>query len=246
MTRLLLSALLLAGAAPAMAADMSFPVGAFQKVSASGADTVIITTGKAVSVTASGPQKRLDRLDIRVEGDTLKIGYKKGDWNSWNEDDATIRVTLPALHGLRLSGSGNTTADAGSGPAFDLGVSGSGDVDVGRINSPAVAISVAGSGDARIGKLDTQTLSIKTAGSGDVTAAGTCNAATISVSGSSNINAGGVKCATADIGISGSGDVRLSASSTASVRISGSGDVVVTGGAKCQVKTSGSGDVTCG
>ena len=245
MTRLLIATLLLTSAAPAFAAEKSFPVGAFQKVSASGSDTVVITTGKAASVTASGPEKRLERLDIRVDGDTLKIGYKKGNWSSWNEDDATIRVTVPALHGLRVAGSGDTTADAGSGPDFGLSVSGSGNATIGRIASPNVKVSVAGSGDARIDRVETETLGISTAGSGDVTAAGTCRSANISVSGSSNINTAGLKCTDADIGISGSGDVKLAATGTAMIRISGSGDVVITGGARCQSKTSGSGDVTC-
>jgi hypothetical protein len=246
MTRLLISALLLATAAPAMAADMSFPVGAFQKIAASGSEDLIVTTGKAVSVTATGPQDRLDRLDVRVEENTLRIGHKKGNWSSWNDDKVTIRVTLPALHGLRLSGSGDATADAGSGPDFGLSVSGSGNASIGRITSPAVAVSVAGSGDANIGTVATQALAIKTSGSGDVTAAGTCATATISVSGSSTIDAARLKCTDGTIGISGSGDVKLAATGTVAVRISGSGDVVVTGGARCTVKSSGSGDVTCG
>jgi hypothetical protein len=228
MNRLLISALLLAGAAPAFAEDRSYPVGAFNKVSASGSEDVVITTGKAVSVVASGPKERLDRLDIRVEGDVLRIGQKKGDWgwNNWKSDSVVIRVTVPELHGVRTAGSGDITADSGGGPAFQVSSSGSGDAKVSRINSPAVTIS--------------------TAGSGDVVASGQCTTATISVSGSSNIEAAGLKCTDADIKISGSGDVKLNASRNANVRISGSGDVVVTGGARCQSKTSGSGDVTCG
>lgn len=228
MNRLLLSALLLAGAAPAFAADKAFPVGAFNQVSASGSEDIIITTGKAVSVTATGPQERLDRLDIRVDGDTLKIGHKNGNsnWNWSSGDSVVIRVALPALHGVRMSGSGDVTADSGGGPAFVVSSAGSGDANVGRINSPSVTIS--------------------TAGSGDVIAAGQCTTAKITVSGSSDINAAALKCVDADIGISGSGDVRLSATGNANIRISGSGDVVVTGGARCQSRTSGSGDVTCG
>jgi hypothetical protein len=246
MTRLLISALLLAAAAPTLAAEMRFPASGFQKVAASGSETIIITTGKAESVVATGPQDRLDRLDIRVEDNTLRIGHKKGNWNNWSDDEVTIRVTLPALHGLRLSGSGDATADAGTGPNFGLSVSGSGNVGVGRIASPAVAVSVAGSGDANIANVETQAMAIKTSGSGDVTAAGTCGTATISVSGSSVIDAARLKCTDATIGISGSGDVKLAATGSVAVRISGSGDVVVTGGARCQVKSSGSGDVTCG
>lgn len=228
MTRLLISALLLTAAAPAFAADKSFPVGGFTQVSASGSEDVTITTGKAVSVVATGPQDKLDKLDIRVEGDTLKIGHKKGNWGwNWSSGDpVTVRVTMPELHGVRTSGSGDIVASSGSGPAF--------------------AVSSAGSGDARIDRVDSPSVAISTAGSGDITIAGECKTAKVSVSGSSDINAAGLKCVDADIGISGSGDVKLAATGSANVRISGSGDVVVTGGARCQSKVSGSGDVTCG
>jgi hypothetical protein len=226
MKHLLLSALLLASAAPVLAAERSFPVGPFQIVSASGAEDITIATGKAVSVVATGADRDLDRLDIRVEDNTLKIGHKKGNWSNWSNDSVTIRVTMPALHGLRMSGSGNITADGGSGPAFAISSSGSGDARVDRIDSPAVRIA--------------------TSGSGDVTASGKCTTLDIGVSGSSNITAGALQCTNAEVKISGSGDVKIHATGNADIRISGSGDVIVVGGARCQSRTSGSGDVTCG
>lgn len=225
MKHLLLPVLLLTTVTPALAAERSFPVTGFQKVSASGAEDITITTGKAVSVVATGTDRDLDRLDIRVEDNTLKIGHKKGNWNSWSSDSVKIRVTMPALHGLRMSGSGDIAADSGGGPAFSISAAGSGDARVDRINSPAVRIA--------------------TSGSGDVTATGKCTTIDIGVSGSSNIDAGGLQCTDAEVKISGSGDVKLHATGNANIRISGSGDVVVSGGARCQSRTSGSGDVTC-
>lgn len=224
MKHLLVAAVMLAPA-PALAADRSFPVSAFQQVSASGAEDIAIVTGKAVSVTATGADRDLDRLDIRVEDNILKIGHKKGNWMNWSTDPVKIRVTLPALQGLRMSGSGDITADGGAGPAFFISSAGSGDARVDRINSAAVRIS--------------------TAGSGDVTATGKCTTLDVGVSGSSNINASGLQCGDAEVKISGSGDVKLYATGKANIRISGSGDVVVAGGARCQSRTSGSGNVSC-
>lgn len=226
MHRLLISALLLSGAAQVQAAELKVPVTAFQRVSAGGSEDVTVLTGKAPSVTAVGPQERLDRLDIRVEGDTLRIGHKRGSWSSWAKDDVKITVTMPALYGASVSGSGDFTADGGSGPAFKFSLAGSSDVKLSRIDSPSVTLS--------------------TAGSGDITASGKCGALKVSISGSGDMDLGGLKCADADIGISGSGDVIAAATGTANVRISGSGDVKVTGGAKCQSRTSGSGSVSCG
>lgn len=225
MKHLVFSALLFSAATPLLAAERSFPVTGFDQVSASGSEDVTITTGKAVSVVATGADRDLDRLDIRVDGNTLRIDHKKGSWRNWSSDDVKIRITLPALHGLRMSGSGDIVADSGGGPAFFVASSGSGNARVDRINSPAVRIS--------------------TSGSGDVTSSGKCTKLEIGVSGSSNINAGGLQCTDAEVKISGSGDVKIFATGAANIRISGSGDVAVAGGARCNSRTSGSGDVTC-
>lgn len=226
MQRFLISALLLATAASVQAAELRVPVTAFQRVAASGSEDVTVITGKTPTVTAVGPQERLDRLDIRVEGDTLKIGHKKGSWSNWGRESVKITVTMPALFGASLAGSGDFTADGGSGPAFKVSLAGSGDVRVSRIDSPSVTLS--------------------TAGSGDIAASGKCGALKVSIAGSGDMDLVGLKCADADIGISGSGDVTTFATGTANVRISGSGDVKVSGGAKCQSRTSGSGSVSCG
>ena len=62
----------------------NFAVGAFNAVSLEGSDNVRIVPGGNVSVSATGSQRVLDALDIRVDGNTLKIDRKRssGGW-SW-------------------------------------------------------------------------------------------------------------------------------------------------------------------
>ena len=223
----LATATLCATAACAAPATRSFPATGFDRVAASGSETVNITTGKAASVVATGPQSRLDALDIKVDGTTLRIGHKPGvSWSWGSGDEVRIAITMPALLAVRGSGSGNITADSGSGPAFDGSLSGSGDLKIGRIDSPQVTLH--------------------TSGSGDITAAGTCGTGKFSISGSGDMALGGLACTNIDVTVSGSGDVAARATGTANVRVSGSGDVDVKGGARCTSHTSGSGDVTCG
>lgn len=216
-------------ACSASAAERSFPATGFDKVWASGSEDVTIITGKTASVVAVGPQKRLDQLEVTVDGGTLRLGHKSGNnWNmSWGEREGVrITVTMPALHGIRASGSGDIVADNGTGPAFDATMSGSGDLKISRINSPEVGLH--------------------TSGSGDIEAAGQCTNAKASISGSGEMRLAGLSCTNIDVQISGSGDLAARATGTANIRISGSGDVTITGGARCVSKTSGSGDVTCG
>jgi hypothetical protein len=223
----LLAATSLATAVLAAPAERRFPVTGFEKVSASGSENITITTGKAASVVATGPQERLDNLDIRVDGGTLKIDHKKStNWSWGSGDQVQITITMPTLLGLHASGSGDIMADNGSGPAFEGSLSGSGDMKIGRITSPQVTL--------------------RTSGSGDIMAGGQCTNAKVATSGSGDMMLAGLACTNVDIAISGSGDVAAHATGAANIRISGSGDVKITGGARCTSRTSGSGDVTCG
>ncbi|KPF78857.1 hypothetical protein IP88_02995 [alpha proteobacterium AAP81b] len=211
----------------ASAAERGFPATGFDRVEATGSEDVTIVTGGAPSVTATGPQARLDRLDIRVEGNTLRIGHKRGMNLSWSSgDDVRIRVTMPALAGIELTGSGNVTADRGSGAAFGAKVTGSGDLSIARLDSSRPTLSITGSGN--------------------LTAAGRCDAATLSVAGSGDLILDKLVCNSADVSVMGSGDVRVTARQTASANLMGSGDIVITGGAKCTTRKMGSGDISCG
>jgi Putative auto-transporter adhesin, head GIN domain len=222
----LFAAMLCTTAACAAPATRSFPASGFDKVLASGSEDITITTGKAASVVATGPAARLDLLDIRVEGATLRIAHKSNmSWNWGRDDNVRIAITMPALHGVHASGSGDIAADSGSGPAFDGSLSGSGDLKIGRINSPAVTL--------------------RTSGSGDITAAGQCGTGKFSISGSGDMALAGLACTNVDVTISGSGNVAAHASGAANIRISGSGDVDITGGARCTSRSSGSGEVNC-
>ena len=173
-------------ATTAVAADRSFAVTGFDKVAAGGSHDVVISTGKAASVIATGPQARLDRLEISVDGGTLKIREKSGKaWNWGKSENVVIRISMPTLYGVSTAGSGDVSADGGSGPAFVAAIAGSGDMRLANINSAAVSLA--------------------TAGSGDFTVAGKCTTLKTSISGSGDMSLAGLACVDADIGISGSG-----------------------------------------
>ena len=79
------------------AAGRSFPVSGFDRVDVAGSDTVIIKTVPAFSVVANGPDRDLQRLDVRVDGKTLNISRKSGWHFGWSNEDTTITVTMPAI-----------------------------------------------------------------------------------------------------------------------------------------------------
>lgn len=218
---------LLTAATPALAADLTVPVGNFDRLALAGSPEVTVTTGRTASVRASGEQKALDRLDIRVEGGMLKIGSKKGNWN-WNWSSVKpvrITVTVPMLRGVDVGGSGSVAVD--------------------RVKVPAFEAAVGGSGSISVTSLDAERTSFEVGGSGSIAATGRCGDSQASIGGSGSLRLGGLKSATLTASIGGSGDIDAFASRTAKVTVAGSGDARVAGGAKCSATKVGSGSIVC-
>ncbi|MGL4541496.1 MAG: head GIN domain-containing protein [Polymorphobacter sp.] len=220
--------LLLVAAAASTAAraeERSFPVTGFDRLASSGSADITVTTGKVPSVRVEASKDTLDRLDIRVDGSTLRIGMKKNIWGNWNSGDIKIAVTVPMLRSVDLAGSGSLTVD--------------------RIKVPEFSASISGSGEASLPSLDADKVKLSIAGSGEFDAAGRCGDAHVNISGSGDVRIAKLQCATLHASIAGSGDLDAYATATANISVAGSGDVRVRGGAKCSTSKAGSGTVTC-
>ena len=206
---------------------LTFAVGNFDSVSLEGSDDVRVVRGPATSVVASGSENVLDKLDIRVEGSTLKVGRKRQRWGmNWNSDKgAVVTVTVPAINAAGVAGSGDMSVDRADGEAFDASVAGSGSLQLASLAVKRAKLSIAGSGDLRV--------------------AGESETSDFSVAGSGDIDAGKLSSRRADISIGGSGGVKASASESAAISIAGSGDATVTGTDKCAVSKVGSGEARC-
>jgi hypothetical protein len=215
-----------ADAGPAV--TRNFDLAGFDAIGMAGSQDVEVRVGGGFAVRAEGDAEMIERLDIRVEDGTLKIGQKKGSYSvTWSSDRPRTRifVSLPAIRAASLAGSGDLRIDRVQGERFDASVAGSGDIDIGQLQVAALAAKVAGSGNIK--------------------AAGTAQTSEISIAGSGDVDVGSVQSRTASASVVGSGDARIQASETANVSIAGSGDVWVTGSARCTVSKRGSGTVHC-
>jgi len=200
----------------------------FTKVSFAGPDHVVIRRGAAFSVTATGDERALARLELKVRDETLEIG-RRHDWRSimpGRDGGATITVTLPALREATLAGSGNMQVDQLTGKDVEASVTGSGNLVIARVQADSV--------------------DLETSGSGTLTASGQVREADLSVTGSGGIAASGLAAQTAELSLVGSGDAQLRVDGRAEVSIVGSGDATISGDARCNVSRVGSGAVRCG
>ncbi len=205
----------------------SFAVGPFDAVSLEGSDNVRVVRGPALSVTATGPQRVLDLLNIRVERNTLKIDRKSGRTN-WLRGDyrgAMITVIMPTITAAGVAGSGDMTVDRADGERFGAAVEGSGNLKV-----ASVAVKRA---------------QLAAEGSGNLTIAGTATDAAMAAEGSGNIEARGLVSQTATISVEGSGDISATVRGRATIAVDGSGNVDVAGTSNCAIVKDGSGKARC-
>ena len=222
----LIAAAVLFTAVPALAAERGFQVGDFHGLSLAGSPDVTVTTGHAPSVHATGSDVALDRLDIGVEGGTLKIGTKRGlDWSWKDHGRVTIVITVPMLREVAIAGSGDVTVDT--------------------VKVRDFAGTVAGSGSLHLPALDADHASFEVTGSGTIAATGRCGSGTAKITGSGDLKLAALKCATLSANVTGSGSIDAFATQTAAVATMGSGDINITGGARCTVSSAGSGKAKC-
>ena len=204
----------------------TYPAQGFTRIDLAGSDQVDVRVGPGFSVRADGDSELLDHLKITLSGDTLRIGrYRASGWH-WDGGHARISVTMPAMTGVSIAGSGDVTVDQVHGDRFKASGAGSGTISVAALQVAAAELSLAGSGGAKLG--------------------GTAARLTINIAGSGDVDAGGLHASAADVSIAGSGSVRATVDGPAKVSIMGSGDVDLGGRARCDVHKMGSGSVRCG
>lgn len=212
---------------PGPQSSRNFQVGSFDRIEVAGPYNVDVRTGPAVSVSAKGPEKMLERLVVEVRGGKLVIGTQRNMSFNWgSQGHVQVAVTVPALIGAQISGSGDLSIDQVKGELFEGGVGGSGNLAVGSLNVEQLKLAIGGSGNVQARQGRAKSVELDIAGSGD-------------------IDASGVVAEIASASIAGSGNIAAQATGTAAIDIVGSGDVALSGGAKCTISKAGSGNVSC-
>lgn len=196
----------------------------FTKVSFGVSGNLYITFGSEFKVDIEGEKGILDDIITEVSGDKLVI--KKENWRFNMNEKVTVYITMPAIKGLGVSGSGKAEIkDPVKAENLYLNVSGSGKLFTANVEATDLNCGISGSGDVIIG------------GSGDVAKAD------IAISGSGNYTGEMLKIGSAEISISGSGNCSCNVTESLHASVSGSGNVTYQGNPKVDARVSGSGRV---
>ncbi|MFZ4647380.1 MAG: head GIN domain-containing protein [Gemmataceae bacterium] len=86
-------------------ATRTFTVDSFDEIDVTGAMIVRIEPGDVFKVVADGEKKDIDRLDVDVDGRTLKLApTKNGPFGVFNNRNVRFTITMPKVEGLKLTG----------------------------------------------------------------------------------------------------------------------------------------------
>ncbi len=183
-----------------------------------------IRPGDTESLTITAPASVIDDMTSDVVDGVLVLGTMP---NRRVDGNFSYVLTVPALEGIWLEGSGNVT---GSGVL-------TGDAQV----------TSSGSGSITLSDLTLSSLSAKISGSGDVTLSGASVGSVVVLSGSGDYDGSGLRTLHTTVSSNGSGQTRVNAADYLFVTLSGSGDVAYTGApAQINRDISGSGDLSAG
>lgn len=217
----------------------------FTKLSVAGSPDVIYTQKPGrPSVEIYTSDNIVDLLNIRVEGNTLIVGFKKNVSVSY--DKLEVRVSAEKLNGIAVAGSGDVELANGlKTDELKISVAGSGDIEGNDISCTDLSVSVAGSGDINSSTITCNNLKVSVAGSGDMKLSNvTATSATASVAGSGTVRLSG-STEEAEYSVAGSGDLFASdfQAKKVSASVTGSGDIKCHATDFLKVRTSGSGSV---
>jgi hypothetical protein len=196
----------------------------FDGVTLTSPDDVVVTRGKNFLVEAEGAKGVVDRLNLFVKDGTLHIERKKdAGWRG--RGDATVRVTLPALQRVTLTGPGDMRVD--------------------RLDGKQVRAEITGPGNLAIGALEAEKAELALTGPGDLSVSGKAKMASLSTTGPGDIIARDLATERAELELIGTGDISVRASQSADISIIGTGDARVTGTTACRITKTGPGDARC-
>lgn len=205
---------------------------------------VTITQGSAESFSITADDNLLSLMNARVEDGKLIVDCDK-DKGFSTRNPIKIRLSVKALEGVTIKGSGVLIADELQSAKFTAAIFGSGDVQVKSLRSATTHIEINGSGDVTVDRMEAKALDVAIHGSGEIKLPSVkATSVAIAVNGSGDVALAG-SADRIDVDIAGSGDVhaRDLVAREANVRIAASGDAEVHASEKLTARVAGSGEI---
>lgn len=218
----------------ARAAERKLFVSSFERIRVEGPFQVTVATGRSPAGSVTGDPRRLDAVEVRLDGTTLVvrpvIGRFEDQPRGADAAPVTVALATPVLVSAAVIG-GGAVAIAG-GP--------------GGIKTTRLDLSVTGAGSIALTGADVDAANAQVIGEGRVTLAGRAARARLMLNGAGRIDADKLDASELVVRVDGPGETTARARYSATVTNTGLGRVAIAGTPKCVVKSGAGGPVTCG
>lgn len=223
--------------------SQTFEVSNFDRVNLEGFGTVFIEQGQTENLSVQTDDNIMSLLDIRVQGNELKLGLKRG-YNVNPSESITFNLTVRDLNAVEVEGSGDFYVEPVKSSNLAVSIQGSGDINIEGLIADKLSVELDGSGNIVIQDISVQSVDTSLQGSGDINLEGKADTQEVNVDGSGKYLAGDLETTSADIGISGSAEVTVWVRDELNARVNGSGNIRYYGQPEIDQSGSGSGTIT--
>lgn len=203
-------------------------VSPFDKVDICTSSKINITVGEGntQSVVLSGYENILKHIKTEVKDNTLFVSYDLDDTWSIDADEMEVRITVPVLKGLSLSGAPDANIHGNvTGTEFVLDASGAGEITIDNMNVDKFVADLSGVAELQI-------------------KGGTVKQASYDLSGAGSIEAYPLQTEETVASISGAAKSEVTASKKLDASISGAGSITYKGTPQVTEHISGAGSVS--
>ena len=196
----------------------------FTTVDVSYAFDAEIAPADEFSVAVTVDDNILENVDVRLDGETLRIGMKGND--SYRNVTMDAAITMPALDHLKLSGASSATLGSfSSDEALKLELEGASRVDCSDMAFESAIFDLEGASRADCRDLTTGETEVALQGASNLTLTGLGGNADISAKGASKADLGGFPVANAKIKLEGASSATVNTDGMLDVDLAGSSDV---------------------
>ena len=188
---------------------------------------VEFTTGDAHSVTVANKNGAWDKIEVKVEDDTLylKKPYTSGLGYKRNKEKFYVTVSAPALYSLETS-SGSKVSGTG-------------------LSGDTVYVDTSSGSSVNVSEIDAGEIEIDTSSGSSVTLAGTCASVSSDTSSGSSLRATDLICDAATLSSSSGSSMSVTAKQSVDAKASSGASIRVSGNPASQnVKKSSGGSVS--
>lgn len=207
--------------------EKSYNVTGFSQLDVATGIEVDFTTGSAHSVVVENENGAWDKIEIKVDGDTLYIkkpsssgmGYKR------NKEKFFVTVSAPTISSLETSSGSRVT---GTGMSGDQ-----------------VYVDTSSGSSVKVTEIDADAIDVDTSSGSSVTLAGACSSVSSETSSGSSLSAKGLICDDATLASSSGSSMSVTAKQSVSAKASSGASISVSGNPSDRnVKKSSGGSVS--